>query len=227
MKKEFKDLLRKHGAKKKFKRALEDQNGAFTLGFFLDQAEKAHGADEVIAFAFDWSNTLEGDTFWYEIDQAWRKVCEENKWGYYAPKEEDKVSLHKAYTLRKLELEKVYEEYTKPEIESAKGMQNQYNGDPSEFERIGDLMELFAQFRLHVSGGAQFSMGSVGMETPEGFVAEIDLFDDMMSDWAGCYRGDFQSECQQELFRLLDEHVTDPVYGKHVKDAYMKQHPNE
>jgi hypothetical protein len=34
------------------------------------------------------------------------------------------------------------------------------------------------------------SMGDIGCERVIGFLEEIFLFESMMSDWSGCYRGD-------------------------------------
>jgi hypothetical protein len=61
-------------------------------------------------------------------------------------------------------------------------------------------------------------MGSVGCGTVEGFVNEITLFNDLMDDGAGQYRGDFSYENLEALEELLDENeIEDKVKSKIVK----------
>jgi hypothetical protein len=93
----------------------------------------------------------------------------------------------------KLTLEDIYYKYCMSELESIIG------------EEDIEMLKQFVKFRLSVSGGSESSMGSVGCGSIGGFLNEISLFDDMMCDWGGCYRGDFSSECLDSLIELLEE----------------------
>jgi len=92
----------------------------------------------------------------------------------------------------KLELEKLYKKYCLGELKELKG------------EEFIDGLGKFVKFRLSVSGGSGSSMGSVGCESVEGFMDEMFLFQDMMDDWAGMYRGDLSSECLESLEKILE-----------------------
>jgi hypothetical protein len=94
----------------------------------------------------------------------------------------------------KLELERIYKEYCENDLESLRG----------EDEFI-DMMFTFVKFRLHVSGGDKTSMGCVSMESVSGFIDNISLYDDMMDDWNGSYRGDFYWESLEYLGELLNK----------------------
>ena len=91
----------------------------------------------------------------------------------------------------KLELEKVYKEYCLGELKELKG------------EEFIDSLEGFVKFRLSVSGGSESSMGDIGCGTVEGFLNELFLFQDMMDDWGGMYRGDLSYECLESLKKIL------------------------
>jgi len=93
----------------------------------------------------------------------------------------------------KLELENIYYKYCMSELESIEG------------EEDIEMLKQFAKFRLSVSGGSETSMGSVGCGSIGGFLNEIALFDDMMCDWGGAYRGSFCWECLDSLIELLEE----------------------
>jgi hypothetical protein len=79
-------------------------------------------------------------------------------------------------------------------------------GDEGRFDddEWSDMLKKFVKFRLNVSGGSESSM-SVSMFNVSNFLEEIILFDNMMDDWGGCYRGDFSYECLDGLIELLDE----------------------
>ena len=94
----------------------------------------------------------------------------------------------------KLELERIFKEYCENDLEELRG----------EDEFI-DMMFTFVKFRLHVSGGSKYSMGSsVSMESVSAFIYNISLFDDMMADWNGSYRGDSYWELLEYLGGLLN-----------------------
>jgi hypothetical protein len=94
----------------------------------------------------------------------------------------------------KLTLEDIYYKYCMNELEG------------NEDEKDIEMLKQFVKFRLKVSGGSECSAGGgVGCDSVNGFLNEISLFDDMMSDWGGAYRGDFSSECLDSLIELLEE----------------------
>jgi len=94
----------------------------------------------------------------------------------------------------KLTLEDIYYKYCMNELESVEG------------EEDVEMLKQFVKFRLKVSGGSECSAGGgVGCDNVNGFLNEISLFDDMMCDWGGAYRGDFSSECLDSLIELLEE----------------------
>jgi hypothetical protein len=115
----------------------------------------------------------------------------------------------------KLELEKIYEKYCLSELESLDECENGEN------KEIKMLFE-FVKFRLNVSGGSESSM-SVSMFNVGNFLNEIFLFDDMMCDWGGCYRGDFSWENLEVLERLLNESSLD----KEIKEMIIKGYRDE
>lgn len=94
----------------------------------------------------------------------------------------------------KLTLEDIY-------YKSCMGDLEGNNDGSEEFE----MLKQFIKFRLKVSGGSESSMGSVGCGSISGFLNEISLFDDMMCDWGGAYRGSFSGECLDSLTELLEE----------------------
>ncbi len=115
----------------------------------------------------------------------------------------------------KLELEKIYEKYCLSELESLDECENGEN------KEIKMLFE-FVKFRLNVSGGSESSM-SVSMFNVGNFLNEIFLFDNMMCDWGGCYRGDFSWENLEVLERLLNESSLD----KEIKEMIIKGYRDE
>jgi len=113
----------------------------------------------------------------------------------------------------KLKLENVYKEYCLSDLNAIA------ESKLSEDEKAdNEMFKSFVRFRLSVSGGSESSMGSVGCGTVEGFVNEIILFNDLMDDGAGQYRGDFSYENLEALEELLDENeIEDKVKSKIVK----------
>ena len=92
----------------------------------------------------------------------------------------------------KLELERIYKEYCLEDLNALEG------------EEFIDSLKGFMEFRLFVSGGSEHGMGSIGCGTVEGFLNELFLFQDMMDDWSGQYRGDFKWECLESLEKILE-----------------------
>jgi hypothetical protein len=69
-----------------------------------------------------------------------------------------------------------------------------------------EMMKQFVKFRLRVSGGNKYEC-SHSMSSVDNFLDEICLYDDMMSDWSGDYRGTFSwehLECLSELVNNID-----------------------
>jgi len=113
----------------------------------------------------------------------------------------------------KLKLEKVYKEYCLSDLEAI----SESNLSETEKEE-NEMFKSFVKFRLNVSGGSESSMGDIGCGTVEGFVNEIILYNDLMDDGAGQYRGDFRYENLEALEELLDENeLEDEVKSKVVK----------
>lgn len=113
---------------------------------------------------------------------------------------------------RKLELERIYKEYCSSEVEVLKEF-NQV-----EYEFFSRLVE----FRLSVSGGSESTMGNIGMNFISGFLDEIFLFNDMMDDRAGCYRGDFCWENFEGLKEILDESSLEETDKKEILDGFKE-----
>ena len=113
----------------------------------------------------------------------------------------------------KLKLEKVYKEYCMKELDTL----SESNLSETEKED-NEMFKSFVKFRLSVSGGSVSSMGDIGCGTVEGFVNEIILYNNLMDDGAGQYRGDFSYENLEALEELLDKNeVEDEVKLKVVK----------
>jgi len=113
----------------------------------------------------------------------------------------------------KLKLEKVYKEYCLSDLEAI----SESNLSETEKEE-NEMFKSFVKFRLNVSGGSVSSMGDIGCGTVEGFVNEITLFNDLMDDGAGQYRGDFRYENLEALEELLDKNeLEDEIKSKVVK----------
>jgi hypothetical protein len=112
----------------------------------------------------------------------------------------------------KLELERIYKEYCNNDIEGLRGE-----------DKFIDMMFVFIEFRLNVSGGCESSMGDIGCERVIGFLEEIFLFESMMSDWSGSYRGDL---CY-EGFDVLKEFVDNSSLGEDIKNEILEGYRKE
>lgn len=112
----------------------------------------------------------------------------------------------------KLELERIYREYCLVNLESLRG----------EDEYV-DVMFGFVNFRLHVSGGSKSSCMS-SMNSVENFLNEIFLYDNMMDDWSGQYRGDFCYENFDELKGLVDNSSLEENIKIEILEGYRKEY---
>ncbi len=112
---------------------------------------------------------------------------------------------------KKLKLEEIYKEYVNNSIEG-------FEDDEDGFDMV--FWGKFRDFRLSVSGGSESSFGEIGMSCISGFVEEIVMFDDMMSDFSGCYRGDLGWECREWLFEILNKEIKDKEFKKEIKKIY-------
>ena len=120
---------------------------------------------------------------------------------------------------KKLLLEKIYKLYCDSDIEGFEEFED------DEFDIV--LWKKFRDFRLSVSGGSGYSMGDVGMGCISGFVDNIVMWDNMMSDENGCYRGDLSEECRESLFGLLDLEIKDEEFKNEVKKGYNEWYEKE
>ena len=116
----------------------------------------------------------------------------------------------------KKELERIYEVYCKENLEGLKGE-----------DKFIDMLEIFVDFRLEVSGGEESSMGRIGCESIEGFLNEIFLFDSMISDWNGSYRGDYSYEDFERLVELLDESNLSKELKNEIIEGFKKEYSLE
>jgi hypothetical protein len=114
-------------------------------------------------------------------------------------------------TETKLKLEAIYNEYC----------MNDLNSLGNEDVEFTDMMKQFVKFRLKVSGGAETTMGAgVGCESISSFLDEICLYDNMMCDWGGAYRGSFCWENLEGLSELLNESDLDKVIKDEIIEMY-------
>ena len=112
----------------------------------------------------------------------------------------------------KLELERIYKEYSNGDLEDQGGK-----------DKFIDMMKVFVEFRLKVSGGCKSSMGSIGMNYVSSFLNEIFLYDNMMDDWAGCYRGDYCWENFEKLKEEVDKSNLEEDIKKEILEGYRKE----
>ena len=116
----------------------------------------------------------------------------------------------------KLELERIYKEYCNNNLEGCQ--------DYSPDDKFIDMMFVFVEFRLDVSGGSESSMGSIGCGSVKGFLNEIFLYDNMMDDWGGGYRGDFCWECFDSLEELVNESNLEENIKIEILEGYRKEY---
>ena len=112
----------------------------------------------------------------------------------------------------KLELERIYKEYCNVDLESLRGE-----------DKFIDMMFVFVEFRLKVSGGDKSSMGSIGMNYVSSFLDEIFLYDNMMDDWNGNYRGDSCWECFDSLEELVNKSNLEGNIKSEILEGYRKE----
>lgn len=111
----------------------------------------------------------------------------------------------------KLELEDIYRSYCNDNLEGCQ------NGSPD--DKFIDMMFVFVEFRLDVSGGDK-SGCMVSMKNVNNFLNEIHLYDNMMDDWSGGYRGDFNDENFDCLEGLVDNSNLNVRLKKEILEGY-------
>lgn len=116
----------------------------------------------------------------------------------------------------KLLLEKIYEEFCKSEVDAMR--ENVKIGMMDNVDDV-ELLDKFIKFRLRVSGGSECSC-SVSMDNVDNFIVELKLWDDMLSDVNGCYRGEFSWECLEGLEELIDEMGVDEELKNEIVVKY-------
>jgi hypothetical protein len=112
----------------------------------------------------------------------------------------------------KLELERIYKEYCNDDLEAQEGK-----------DKFIDMMKVFVEFRLEVSGGSEYSC-MVSMNNVSNFLDEIFLYDNMMDDWSGGYRGDFCWENYEELKEEVDKSNLEEDIKKEILEGYRKEY---
>jgi hypothetical protein len=112
----------------------------------------------------------------------------------------------------KLELEKIYKEYCNNDLEGLKGE-----------DEFVEVLVGFVKFRLYVSGGSEFGC-MVSMNCVSNFLDEIFLYDNMMCDWWGGYRGEFCWENFEYLERLVNESNLEEKIKKEILEGYKKEY---
>jgi hypothetical protein len=112
----------------------------------------------------------------------------------------------------KVELERIYKNYCNSNLEGLKG--------EDEFVKV---LVGFVKFRLKVSGGCKSSC-MVSMNSVSNFLDEIFLYDNMMDDWGGGYRGDFCYENFEELERLVNSSNLEENIKNEILEGYRKEY---
>ena len=113
----------------------------------------------------------------------------------------------------KVELERIYINYCEGDIEYLK------KEDIDEYE----FFAKFINFRMDVSGGREYFAGSnVGCQSVEGFLDEICLFDNMMCDGGGAYRGSFCWECYDGLDEILNNSTLTEEIKNEIREGFKE-----
>ena len=112
----------------------------------------------------------------------------------------------------KLELEKIYKNYCNSNLEGLKGE-----------DEFVEILLGFVKFRLMVSGGSEYGC-MVSMNSVNNFLDEIFLYDNMMDDWGGCYRGDFCWENFEKLEELVNESNLEENIKIEILEGYRKEY---
>lgn len=117
----------------------------------------------------------------------------------------------------KLEFERIYKEYCIADLD---------NSYKEENDRWVPMLREFINFRLDLSGGTE-TQCSESMCTTDIFLKEIFLFEDLMCDWAGCYRGDYAHENYETLMEWVNSSYL-PIEIKHqVQMGYIERYELE
>jgi hypothetical protein len=114
----------------------------------------------------------------------------------------------------KLEFERIYKEYCNTEL------------DNQENDKWIPMLKEFVNFRADLSGGIE-NQYSESMVDAEHFLNEICLFDDLMSDWAGCYRGDYKYETYEALMKIINNSTLPAEVKYMVQMGYVERNELE
>ena len=112
----------------------------------------------------------------------------------------------------KLELERIYKEYCEGDLVGLKGE-----------DEFVEVLEGFVKFRLNVSGGSEYGC-MVSMNSVNNFLDEIFLFDNMMCDWSGCYRGDYCWENFECFEKLVNESNLEEKIKIEILEGYKEEY---
>ena len=115
----------------------------------------------------------------------------------------------------KLLLEKIYEMY-------CSDVENLKDSDDGMEKEMYELMSRFVKFRLSVSGGSEYSMGEISMISVDSLIREIVLYNDMMDDGFGEYRGILSYECLCGLRKVLDELNVDSELRNEIEKKFKE-----
>ena len=110
----------------------------------------------------------------------------------------------------KLEFERIYKEYCNADLNN------------QESDKWTLMLRQFVNFRLEVSGGVEFGCSESMVDT-EHFLKEIFLFQDLMCDWAGCYRGDFKYENYETLMEWVNSSYLPSEVKLQVQLGYIER----
>jgi hypothetical protein len=115
---------------------------------------------------------------------------------------------------KKLVLENVFVKLVDCEIEGV--------GEATD-ELLKGWMKDWKEMRLKVSGGDRTTMGSIGMGSIEGFINEIILFEDLVCDYIGEYRGIYREEMMDGILNILSELSDDEEFNNEVERIYKEK----
>jgi hypothetical protein len=110
----------------------------------------------------------------------------------------------------KLELESIYKEYCNSDLEAQGGK-----------DKFIDMMLVFVEFRLGVSGGDEGGC-MVSMYSVSNFLDEIFLYNNLMDDWSGQYRGDFRWENFDKLNELIGKSELEENIKIEILEGFRK-----
>jgi hypothetical protein len=119
-------------------------------------------------------------------------------------------------TETKLKLEALYHTYCMSDLIS---LTDYSPGIDEEDREELEMMKQFVKFRLRVSGGDKY-ICSTSMNSVDNFLNEICLYDDMMCDWSGDYRGNFSWENLEGLSELVNNTDLDEKLKHDIIEGY-------